>query len=163
MHAKLGLIYFQQGKFAQAVPALQQALKLKPTLPNIDILLAMSLSELERFKEALPGLEMGFRKSPDKVLKRMVGLQLLRAYSGLRQHDKAAEIALQLTRAYPTDPEILYHAARQFGNRRTYPHRNFRREGLTRFGLIRPSLRPRKVREPTTFLSSSTSARWRLT
>ncbi|MGH9852684.1 MAG: tetratricopeptide repeat protein, partial [Blastocatellia bacterium] len=31
IHAQLGLAYFQQGKFAQAAPAFQQALKLKPT------------------------------------------------------------------------------------------------------------------------------------
>src|SRR5215467_3263298 len=34
VHAKLGLIYFQDGKFTQAVPALRQALKLKPNPPN---------------------------------------------------------------------------------------------------------------------------------
>src|ERR1700704_6431448 len=32
VHANLGLIYFQQGKFEEAVPALRQALKLKPSL-----------------------------------------------------------------------------------------------------------------------------------
>src|SRR5258706_8028583 len=56
IYAKLGLIYFQQGKFVQAVPALSKALKLKPALSNADILLAMSLSELGRYNEALPGL-----------------------------------------------------------------------------------------------------------
>src|SRR5262245_3601030 len=43
-HARLGLIYFQQGKFEQAARALRQAIKLKPALPNTDLLLAMSLS-----------------------------------------------------------------------------------------------------------------------
>ncbi|MBM3793893.1 MAG: tetratricopeptide repeat protein [Acidobacteria bacterium] len=62
IHAKLGVIYFQQGKFAQAVPSLQRALKLKPSLPNADVLPAMSFSELGRFAEALPGLEKGFRR-----------------------------------------------------------------------------------------------------
>src|SRR6476620_7989482 len=85
VHVKLGLIYFQQGKFAQAVPALDKALKLKPALPNADILLAMSLSEMGRYNEALPGLEKGFRRSPDPALKRMAGLQLQRAYTGLQK------------------------------------------------------------------------------
>ena len=48
VHAQLGVIYFQQGKFTDAVPALRQALKLKPGLPNLDTLLAMSLSEMGR-------------------------------------------------------------------------------------------------------------------
>jgi hypothetical protein len=40
------------------------------------------------------------------------GLQLQRAYTGLRQDDKAVEVALELTRAFPKDPEVLYHAGR---------------------------------------------------
>jgi tetratricopeptide (TPR) repeat protein len=116
VHVKLGLIYFQQGKFAQAVPALNKALKLKPALPNADILLAMSLSELGRYNEALPGLEKGFRRSPDPALKRLAGLQLQRAYTGLGKDSKAVEIALELNRLYPDDPEILYHGSRLYAN-----------------------------------------------
>lgn len=116
VHVKLGLIYFQQGKFAQAVPALRQALKLKPALPNADVLLAMSLSELGRYSEALPGLEKGFRRSADPALKRLAGLQLQRAYTGLQKDNKAVEIALELNRLYPDDPEILYHGSRLYAN-----------------------------------------------
>jgi tetratricopeptide (TPR) repeat protein len=46
----------------------------------------------------------------------MSGLQLQRSFTGLRQDDKAVEVALELNRLYPNDPEILYHAARLFGN-----------------------------------------------
>ncbi len=115
-HARLGLIYFQSGKFEQAVPALRQAMKLKPTLSNIDVLLAMSLSELGQYQEAVPILQKGFRRTTDAALKRSSGLQLQRAYTGLQQDDKAVEIALELTRLYPKDPEILYHASRLFAN-----------------------------------------------
>lgn len=115
VYAKLGVIYFQQGKFEQAVPVLRQGLKLKPGLPRADVLLAMSLSELGQFNEALPGLQKGF-KSPDPELKRMSGLQLERAYTGLGQDEKAVEVALQLTKLYPKDPEVLYQSSRLFGN-----------------------------------------------
>ena len=54
VHARLGLIYFQQGKFAEAVVPLREALRLKPDLPKLDALLAMSLSELGKYEEALP-------------------------------------------------------------------------------------------------------------
>lgn len=116
VYAKLGLIYYQQGKYEQAVPVLRQGLKLKPGLPKADILLAMSLSELGRYKEALPGLDKAFRHATDPALKRMSGLQLQRAYTGLAQDQKAVEVALELNRLYPDDPEILYHTARLFGN-----------------------------------------------
>ena len=116
IHARLGLIYYQAGKFEQAAPALRQALKLKPTLPNLDILLAMSLSELGQYQEAIPALQKGLKQTKDAALRRSSGLQLQRAYTGLQQDDKAVEVALELTKAYPKDPEILYHASRLFAN-----------------------------------------------
>jgi Flp pilus assembly protein TadD len=45
VHAKLGVALFQEGKYAETVPELRRALALKPALPNLDALLAMSLSE----------------------------------------------------------------------------------------------------------------------
>jgi tetratricopeptide (TPR) repeat protein len=116
VHAKLGLIYFQQRDYGRAVPALRQALKLKPALPRADILLAMSLSELGQYKEALPGLQKGFRQTADAPLRRLSGLQLQRAYTGLEQDDKAVEVALELTRLHPDDAEVLYHGGRLFAN-----------------------------------------------
>jgi tetratricopeptide (TPR) repeat protein len=116
VHANLGAIYFQEKKFEPAVAALRQALKLKPNLSKADALLAMSLSELGRYTEALPGLEKDFRRSTDPEIKRMCGLQLERAYTGLRRDSKAVEVALELNRLYPDDPEVLYHTGRLFGN-----------------------------------------------
>ena len=49
-------------------------------------------------------------------MKRMCGLQLLRAYSGLQRDSKAVEVALELNRLYPNDPEVLYHTGQIFGN-----------------------------------------------
>ncbi len=116
VHAGLGMIYYQQRKFTEAVAALRQAMKLNPALPKTDILLAMSLSELGQFQEALPGLRKAFKQTADDTLRRSGGLQLQRAYTGLEQDDKAVEVALELTRLYPKDPEVLYHSARLFSN-----------------------------------------------
>jgi tetratricopeptide (TPR) repeat protein len=116
VHANLGAIYFQERKFQQAVPALRQALKLKPGLTMAQTLLAISLSEMGRYEEAVAGLEKGFASSSDPEARRMCGLQLQRAYSGLRRDDKAVEVALKLNRLYPNDPEVLYHSGRIFGN-----------------------------------------------
>lgn len=116
IHARLGLIYFQMGDFTHAVPALRQALKLKPGLPKTDVLLAMSLCELGKYQESLPGLEKGFTQSSDPVLRRMAGLQLQRAFTGLQEDAKAVAIALQMSRLYAQDPEVLYHAGQLFGN-----------------------------------------------
>jgi tetratricopeptide (TPR) repeat protein len=98
------------------VPALRQARKLNPALPKTDLLLALCLSELGQYKEALPGLRAAFKQSGDDSLRRMGGLQLQRASTGLEQDDKAVETALELVRLYPKDPEVLYHSGRLFSN-----------------------------------------------
>lgn len=116
VHARLGLIYFQQGKFSDAVAPLRQAIKLKPGLPKVDTLLAMSLSELGQYEEALAGLRAGFTQTGDPVLRRMAGLHLQRAYTGLSRDREAVEVALTLSRLHPEDPEILYHSGRLFAN-----------------------------------------------
>jgi len=115
VRANLGLIYFEERKFDQAVSELRRALKLKPSLTNSAFILAMSLSELGQYSEALAGLEKGFR-SGNPQMKRMCGLQLERAYTGLKHDSKAVEVALELERLYPNDPEVQYHDGKIFGN-----------------------------------------------
>ena len=116
VHARLGLIYFQQGKFADAIAPLREALRLKPGLPKVDVLLAMSLSELGRYEDALPALTKAFGRTDDAVLRRMAGLHLQRIYTGLGRDADAVDVALQMSRLYPDDPEVLYHSGRLFGN-----------------------------------------------
>ena len=116
MHARLGLIYFQQGKFAEAIPPLREAIKLKPGLPKVDALLGMSLSELGRYEEALPAVSKAFSQNEDAVLRRMAGLHLQRIYTGLGRDADAVDVSLRLSRLYPDDPEVLYHSGRLFAN-----------------------------------------------
>jgi tetratricopeptide (TPR) repeat protein len=117
VYARLGLIYFQQGKFADAVPVLRRALALKPGLANLDALLAMSLSEIGRHQDAVAALEQAFRQpAADRALRRLVGLHLQRTYTDLERDADAVAVALELSRSYPDDPEVLYHTGRLFGN-----------------------------------------------
>jgi tetratricopeptide (TPR) repeat protein len=77
----------------------------------------MSLAEIGRHGEALPGLEKAFQQeSTDAVLRRMVGLHLQRTYTDLGRDSSAVTVALELSRRYPDDPEVLYHTGRLFGN-----------------------------------------------
>ena len=98
VHANLGLVYFEERKFDLAVPALRQALKLKPTLVRSESFLAMSLSEIGHYDEAAPRLEKCFHRSPDAEIKRMCGLELQRAYGGSKKDSKAVEVAMELNR-----------------------------------------------------------------
>ena len=115
VHAILGRIYFERRSFSFAVDELRIALKLKPTLPKARTLLAVSLSEMTEYREALPDLENCFRE-PDPEQKQMCGLQLERAYTGLKIESKAVQVALEMDRLYPDNPEVLYNSAKIYGN-----------------------------------------------
>lgn len=116
VHATLGAIYFKQRNYGAAIHQVQTAQKLKPSLPRLDSLMGLSLSELGRYAEALPRLEKGFRDKADPEVRRMCGLQLMRAYTNLGRDSDAVETALALNRLYPEDPEVLYHTGRIYGN-----------------------------------------------
>lgn len=115
-HAQLGLARYLQGDFALATPAFRKALELKPGLAGVDVLLAMCLSEMGRYAEAVPGLEKGFEQPPDPGMRRLIALELERSYQGLQQLEKAVDVALRLSRLYPDDPELMYHAGRLYGD-----------------------------------------------
>ena len=85
-------------------------------LAKTGMLLAISQSELGRYGDALTGLQKGFRQPGDPETVRICGLQLLRAYTGLRRDREAVKVALELERLYPNDPEVLYHDSKIFGN-----------------------------------------------
>src|SRR5580704_570821 len=115
VHATLAAIYFQQREYELAAREVRTAQKLKPSLPKLDSLLGLSLGEMGRFAEALPRLEKGFKQTADTEVRRMCGLQLLRAYTGLGRDADAVETALAMDRLYPDDPEVLYHTGRIYG------------------------------------------------
>jgi tetratricopeptide (TPR) repeat protein len=116
VHATLALIDYKLRLYEAAVHEIRTAQKLKPGLPRLDSLLAMSLSELGEYKEALPGLDKAFKQSTDPEIKRMCGLQLMRSYTGLQRDDDAVKVALELNRLYANDPEVLYNTSKVYGN-----------------------------------------------
>ncbi len=116
VHATLAVICFKQREYRQAINEIHTALKLKPSLPKLDSLLGLSMSELSQFVQALPHLEKGFKQTDDPEVRRMCGLQLLRAYTGLNRDADAVATALALNKFYPDDPEVLYHTGRIYGN-----------------------------------------------
>jgi tetratricopeptide (TPR) repeat protein len=116
VHANLGLIYFREGLPEQAVASLRKAIALRPSLKTARVLLALSLAELGQNREALPGLESAFHDPGNSDLRRMCGLELMRAYDNLRRESDAIEVGIALSHQYPNDPEILYQTGRVYGN-----------------------------------------------
>lgn len=116
VHATLAAIEFKQREYNSALREAELAQRLKPSLPRLDSLIGLSRSELGQFPEALPQLEKGFRDASDPEVRRMCGLQLLRAYSNLGHDADAVETSLELNQLYPNDPEVLYNTGRIYGN-----------------------------------------------
>lgn len=116
LHATLGALLFQAGDFVGSLGELERARKLKPSLPNLDGLIAMSDAELGRYEVAIPALEQTFRAATEAPIKRQSGLELERAYTATGQDVKAVRVALELQQIFPQDPEVLYHNERIFGN-----------------------------------------------
>ncbi len=116
VHANLAAVYFQLHQYDLAVREVHTAQRLKPGMVKLDSLLALSLAEMGRYPEALPHLEKGFKQTADPNVRRLCGLQLLRAYTGLGRDSDAVETSLALNKLYPDDPEILYHTGRIYGN-----------------------------------------------
>lgn len=116
VHGTLAALYFQLHQYELAEREVRTALHLKPNLPKLDSLLGLSQAELGQFQDALPRLEKGFKQTADPDVKRMCGLQLLRAYTGLGRDADAVEASLQMNKLYPDDPEVLYHTGRIYGN-----------------------------------------------
>ena len=116
IHAKLGLSRFFERKCDQAAPAFERALELRPGLTTAEVLLAVCLSEMGRFEDALPGLEKGHKNPPNyEGMKRLLGLELQRSYLGLEKYAEAARVTAELHLSHPEDPEVLYHANRTYG------------------------------------------------
>jgi tetratricopeptide (TPR) repeat protein len=116
VHANLGLIYFHERLFEKAIASCRKALTIKPTLDATRALLAISLTELGRYSDGLPDLERTFRDSTNSDIKRMCGLELMRAYDNLQRESDAVEVGIALNRAFPDDAEILYETGRVYGN-----------------------------------------------
>jgi tetratricopeptide (TPR) repeat protein len=116
VHATLAAIYFKQREYELSVREVRSAKRLKPSLPRLDSLMGLSMSEMGQFEGALPLLEKGFRQISDPDMRRMCGLQLLRAYTELSRDSDAVATALALNKFYPDDPEVLYHTGRIYGN-----------------------------------------------
>jgi len=117
VYANLGVVYYTQGRFAQAAEALQRALQLNPEISGAPLMLGFCYAELGRLKEAIPILEPAFRRPPNNEIGRTIGLKLMAVYSSLDQHIKALEVIEELLERYPNDPELLYRASHLYGDR----------------------------------------------
>jgi tetratricopeptide (TPR) repeat protein len=106
--SNLGVAYYTGGRPQEAARALQQALKLKPSLTAAHYFLGASLAESGQCKEALAYLEKDAGRISDPALKRAVATDGVRCAMALNQTDQAVDFLRLLDHDFPDDPEVLY-------------------------------------------------------
>jgi len=115
VHANLGLVYYMQNRYTEAIAAFRKAARLNSALPKVNAMLGICLTETGQYQEAAKLLGPAFRASAGDPMGKVVGLDLLRALRELEDYPQADEVSAELLRRYPDDAEVLYNASRLHG------------------------------------------------
>jgi len=117
VQADLGLAYYSENHISEAAQAFERALRLNPKIPRAEVMLGLCYAELGRNRQAISILLPAFRNPSYPQLGKLIGLDLLRAYSGQQQYDNAIAISNELLKRHPDDPEILFQSSRLLADR----------------------------------------------
>jgi predicted Zn-dependent protease len=112
----LGVVLFFQGSYADAIPELRAALKLRPTLWKIQALLGIAEKRTGDVSAARSDLEQAFPNVQDEKIRIDTGMELTEIYSKTGDLDKAAETVNTLRKLEPTNEAVLYAAYRVYSD-----------------------------------------------
>lgn len=115
-HGNLGAVLFFQGAYADAIPELRIALKLRPTLWKTQALLGIGEKRTGDITAARRELEKAFPNLSEEKIRIDAGMELIEIYSGTSDLDKAAAIVSELRKLDPTNEGILYTAYRIYSD-----------------------------------------------
>jgi tetratricopeptide (TPR) repeat protein len=104
-YQNLGIVYFMQRKYPDAVSSLKKALKLKPSLSGAQVMLGLSYYELYDLDEACAALEAALKTAPSDA---NALLYLGKAQLQKREYRAAQRTFEKLIEIKPKDPEVLY-------------------------------------------------------
>ena len=110
--ANLGVLLYFKGDYAEAMPNLREALKLKPDEWKVQDLLGICEKRTGDLKGAAVDLESAFANLNETRIRVQAGLELIEIYSATQELDKAAGVVAILRQVSPTDPRVLYAAYR---------------------------------------------------
>jgi cytochrome c-type biogenesis protein CcmH/NrfG len=115
-HGNLGTILFFQGSYAEAVPELRTAVKLRPALWKTEALLGMAEKRTGDIGRATRDLEKAFPNLTEERVRTETGMELIEIYSRSSDLDKAAAVIATLKKSNPTDSNVLYSAYRLYSD-----------------------------------------------
>jgi tetratricopeptide (TPR) repeat protein len=112
----LGAVLFFQGAYADAIPELRAALKLRPTLWKTQALLGIGEKRTGDLNAARRDLEKAFPNVSEEKIRIETGMELIEIYSGTGDLDKAAAAVSILRKLEPTDEALLFTAYRIYSD-----------------------------------------------
>jgi tetratricopeptide (TPR) repeat protein len=112
----LGVLLFFQGKYAEAIPQLRAALKLRSPLWKIQALLGVAEKRTGDLQQARGDLEKAFPQVEEGKIRVETGMELIDLYARSGDLDKAAPIVSVLRTLEPTNEDILYTAYRIYSD-----------------------------------------------
>lgn len=115
-HGNLGTVLFFQGAYANAIPELRTALKLRPALWKTEALLGISEKRTGDIEAARRDLEKTFPNLLEEKIRIETGMELIDLYSGRGDLDQAAATVSVLRKLKPMDEAILYTAYRIYSD-----------------------------------------------
>jgi len=126
----LGVLLFFQSDYAEAIPQLEAALRLKPTLWKIQALLGIAQKRTGNTKSGVPNLEKAFPKLKEEKIQVETGMELVEVYAGANDLEKATAVLGTLRSFYPTNVEVLYASYRI--------HLDLAAESMLKLSLVAP-------------------------
>lgn len=108
----LGVLFYFQGKFADAEPHLRAVVEQQPSLAKIRALLGLCERRLGKTDAARTDLEAAFPELEDIKIQAEVGFELIEIDSAAGDLARAATVVETLRQKAPTDPRVLYAAYR---------------------------------------------------
>lgn len=115
-HGNLGAVLFFQGAYADAIPQLRAALKLRPALWKTRSLLGISEKRTGDGEAARLDLEKAFPNVTETKVRIQTGMELIEIYSAAGDLAEAATTVNILRKLEPTDGSILYTAYRIYSD-----------------------------------------------
>lgn len=115
-HGNLGAVLFFQGAYADAIPQLRAALKLRPALWKTQALLGIGEKRTGDIETARHDLEKAFPRVKETKIRIETGMELIEIYSATGDLDKAAATVGTLRKLEPMDGTILYTAYRIYSD-----------------------------------------------
>jgi len=112
----LGVLYFFQGDYTNAIPNLRAALAIKPDLWKIEALLGIAEHRTGDSAAARADLEKAFPNLTEKNVEIQTGMEMVDLYSSAGELDKAATVVSKLREIEPEDEALLYTAYRLYSD-----------------------------------------------